>query len=100
MPGLQPHGGLLTTRAKGPVQGCRNTFYFGGDNFSYQNMDVARTRFTSVARKLLGGGYSPPHLHGSYTYAVPFKNSLEKHDHSFCFLVLHVCTYTDTRSNQ
>ena len=60
MPGLQPHGGLLTTRAKGPVQGCRNTFYFGGGaNFSYQNMDVARTRFTSVARKLIGG-LQPP----------------------------------------
>ena len=28
-------------------------------------MDVARTRFTSVARKLLGG-YNPPSPHGSY----------------------------------
>ena len=48
-------------------QGRRNTFYFGGGaNFSYQNMDVASKRFTSVARKLLGG---LPNPHGSYTYA-------------------------------
>ena len=41
-------------------QGRRNTFYFGGGaNFGYQNMDAASTRFTSVARKLLGGLPSP-----------------------------------------
>ena len=35
--------------------GVQEHFYFGGVNYSYQNMDVAGTRFTSVARKLLGG---------------------------------------------
>ena len=50
---------LLPFLSHTTMQGHRNTFYFGGANFSYQNMDIARTHFTSVGRKLLGGAIAP-----------------------------------------
>ena len=49
MTDVQIYSGMVS------IQYRDTTFYFGGANFSYQHMDVARTCFTSVARKLLGG---------------------------------------------
>ena len=73
------------------VQGHRNTFYFSVTNFSYQNMDVARTLYTSAVKKLFDQEYSPCSPHSSYTYEwyIPDRMSTILLLYCRCFTVIY-----------